>query len=357
MADIKDVAKRAGVSISTVSRVINNSKNVSSELSVKVERAIEDLGYSTNQIARGLKISRTNNIAVIITSVARTFFTPVLEGIHKEADKKGYFIVIAETHDSFEKEENLVNLFASQWVDGIILASSAYGDDLNRKKYVKSLSELKKKDIRIPVVTLEFAFENSGVDAVVIDHEKAAYEAVSYLIEKAERRDIIHVSLPVEHRMGQQRIRGYRRALEDHGLEIREDYIIEGDYTTYSGYKAMKRAIEGGRKFDAIFCANDQMAVGALKACEEHGIRVPDQAAVIGNDDVFAASIVTPALSSIYVPKFELGAIALKRLEELMDASNAGRTVKSKVITLGTKIVERESTCKGAKNSLKYLEW
>lgn len=357
MADIKDVAKRAGVSISTVSRVINNSKNVSSELSVKVERAIEDLGYSTNNIARSLKISRTNNIAVIITSVARTFFTPVLEGIHKEADKKGYFVVIAETHDSFEKEEQLVNLFASQWVDGIILASSAYGDDIKRKKYVKRLRELKKKDMRIPVVTLEFAFENSGVDAVVIDHEKAAYEAVSYLIQKAERKQILHVSLPVEHRLGQQRVRGYCRALREHGYEIREDYMIEGDYTTYSGYQAVKGTIESGKQFDAIFCANDQMAVGALKACEEYGIRIPDQVAVIGNDDVFAASIVSPALSSIYVPKFELGAIALKRLEELIESSVMGRTAKSKVITLDTKIIERESTRKGAENSLKYLEW
>ena len=357
MADIKEVAKRAGVSISTVSRVINNSKNVSSELSVKVERAIEDLGYSTNHIARSLKCSRTNNIAVIITSVARTFFTPVLEGIHKEADKRGYFVVIAETHDSFEKEEQLVKLFASQWFDGIILASSAYGDDARKRKYIKSLRTLDKKDIRIPVVTLEFAFENSDVDAVVINHEKAAYEAVSYLIKKVQKKQIIHVSLPPEHRMGQQRISGYRRALEDHGLTVREGDIIEGDYTTYSGYKAVRGAIEAGRRFDGIFCANDQMAVGALKACEEFGISVPEQAAVMGNDDVFAASIVTPSLSSIYVPKFELGATAMKRLEELMDASVAGRMVKSKIITLDTKIVERESTCKGAKNSLKYLEW
>ena len=145
MANIKDVARQAGVSISTVSRVINDSKSVSPSLRVMVEKAIDDLNYSTNSIARGLKSSQTNNIAVILTSVSRTFFSGVLEGINKEADQEKYSIFISETHDSIEREIKLVRSCASQWVDGIILASSAYGNDMKTRKYIESLSKLEKK--------------------------------------------------------------------------------------------------------------------------------------------------------------------------------------------------------------------
>lgn len=171
---IKEVASRAGVSISTVSRVINGSKNVSPLLKVKVEKAIAETNYSANSIARGLKISKTNNIAVIITAISRTFFTDILEGISKEAEANGYSVVVAETHDSIEKEIYLVDYFVSQWVDGIILASSAYGDGLKVRKYLDSLDKLNKKGTRIPVITLEYPINNKNVDAVTIDNEKAA---------------------------------------------------------------------------------------------------------------------------------------------------------------------------------------
>lgn len=355
MANIKDVAKQAGVSISTVSRVINDSKNVSPELCVKVERAIEDLGYSTNSIARGLKISETKRIAVIITSLTRTFFTKVLEGISKEAEAKGYSVLIAETHDNLDKEIELVQGFASQWVDGIILASSAYGKDKKTLDYIESLSKLKKKDTFIPVITLEYPCGNPYVDAVVINHEQAAYEAVNHLIRDVNRMNIVHISLPFEHYMGKQRINGYKRALEENNLPIKNENIIKGDYTTYSGYKAVKKLLEDKVTIDGIFCANDQMAVGALKACEEYGIRVPEDIAIIGNDDVFVATIVTPALSSIHVPKLELGATAMKRLEARMRAPQ--KNMKARTITLETTLIKRESTVVGAKNSLKYIEW
>ncbi|MEG0913685.1 MAG: LacI family DNA-binding transcriptional regulator [Oscillospiraceae bacterium] len=355
MADIKDVARQAGVSISTVSRVINDSKAVSPELKSKVNQAIARIGYSANSVARGLKIFKTNNIAIIITSVSRTFFASVLEGANNAADQLGYSMIIAETHDSLEREMQLVDAFASQWVDGIVLASSAYGNDPKTVQYIEKLQSLEKKGMRIPVITLEYALDSQYIDAVVIDHEKAAYKAVCYLINSINRKNIIHISLPKNHLMGRMRIAGYKRAFEESGLVYDENNIIAGDYTTYSGYKIVKQLLADNRKFDAIFCANDQMAVGAIKACEEFKILIPEQVAIVGNDDIFAASIVSPSLTSISVPKFELGATAVRRMHEIIGGD--GTRKPRQIISLDTSFEERESTVRNAKRSLKYLEW
>lgn len=353
MVNIKDVAREAGVSISTVSRVMNDTKAVSDELRKKVEDAIDVLGYRTNCVAQSLKNSKTHKIAVILTSVSRTFFTSVLDGINEAAARYGYTVLIAETHDDLETEMDLVYSFQSQWVDGIILASSAYGNSPKTLSYIEHLGQLEKKGHRIPVVTLEFSLGNPNIDAVVVDYEAASYEAVSYLLRLGYRK-IAHVSLPDNHLIGQMRFEGYKRAHEEFGIEFDDDHIISGNYTTYSGYQIVKGLITGRHTFDSIYCANDQMAVGALKACDELNVRVPEEMAIVGNDDIFAASIVTPSLTSIHVPKREMGEVAMQRIHDLLENSNLDR---GKVITLPTSFVERESTVRGAKGNLRYLEW
>lgn len=351
--NIKDVAKKAGVSISTVSRVINSSKKVSTELKVKVEQAIEDLGYSTNTIARGLKVSRTREVAVVITEIRRIFFTKILEGINQEADKNGYQIFVLETHDSLEKEMELVSRIAARWMDGIIIASSAYGTSRKTRNYIEQLGSLQKRGERIPVVSLEYDLGHPNINAVVVDHEKAAYDAVCHLIHDAGRKKIIHVTLPAGHYMGEQRVKGYRRAIIENGLEFPDEAVIEGDYTTYSGYKAVMESLEKGNKFDAVFCANDQMAVGAIKACEEYGLRVPQDVAVMGNDDIFVSSLLKPSLSTIHVPRGRMGIHAMKRLVELIENKDAP---KNRIITLDTEIIPRESTGSDAYNKMDWAE-
>lgn len=353
MADIKEVARRAGVSISTVSRVMNGTKGVSDELAVKVERAILELGYSPNSMARGLKSVASKDVAVIVTSLSRSFFIPVLEGISSEAAKQGYVVQIMETHDSLEREMQLVDFSVSQWVDGIILASSAYGDDQRTQAYIDRLSQLEKRGQRIPVIGLEYVHRNPQVDSVVVDHRKAAFDAVRHLVRNVGKRSILHISLPRGHFMGAMRVDGYRDALADSGLPFSSELVVEGAYTTYSGYMVTKALLDQGLSFDAVFCANDQMAVGALKALEERGVEVPEQVAVMGYDDIFTASVVKPSLSSVMVPKFEMGAVAMRQLIKNLRTKPARREVK----TLKTEIVERESTRRGAHQSLKDLNW
>lgn len=355
MATIKDVAKRAGVSISTVSRVMNDSKSVNPVLRVRVHQAAEELDYKANSLAQGLKCSSTKRIAVIITEISRVFFTSVLEGIHQEASRAGYTVMIAETHDNLQNEVQAVKYFADQWVDGIILASSAYESDRETKEYVKKLHLLCKNERPIPVVTLEFALDNPAVDAVVIDHEKAAYDAVSSLIHNAKRRRIVHLSLPRTHYLGKERINGYLRAMKDAGLLVTKNSIITGNYSSYSGFVATKKYLESGMEFDGAFCANDQMAVGMMKACMDMGLRIPEDVAIIGNDDIFAASIVSPSLSSISVPKVEMGRTAAQLLMDRIENSVSNR--RRKVITLDYRIVERGTTHKENGNYFKHLKW
>ena len=354
IATIKDVARKAGVSISTVSRVLNNTQSVSPELAEKVNSAVERLGYCANAAARGLRVTQTNRVAIILTSLSRVFFTSVLEGIHREASQLGYSLLITETHDNIQEEIQAVDFFASQWVDGIILASSAYGTDKATRDHIARLSTLSKKDTRIPVVTLEFPLNNPQVGAVVIDHEQAAYEAVRYLIRDLGRRHVVHISHPAWHFIGQKRILGYRRAMESAGFSLEECTVLEGNYSTYSGHSLTHQMLKRRIPCDAIFCANDQIAVGALKACEEAGVSVPEQIAIVGIDDIFAASIVSPSLTSIHVPKHKMGASAMQLLHTAIEQNGIGRR---KIIKLDFELIERETTRKGAENSLRFLEW
>lgn len=354
MATIKDVAKYAGVSISTVSRVMNGTKSVSPLLRVKVEKAIEELDFSANTLARGLKASSTKQIAVIVTSLSRIFFTSVLKGIHQVAGRRGYSVIIAETYDSIEEEMRLVDLFASQWVDGILLASSVFQPDQRTHRYVSNLSRLSKKDHPIPVVTLEYPLENKQLSAVVIDHERSAYEAVNYLIREIHCKNIVHVSHPAHHYIGAKRIAGYKRAMKEAGLPVSQDSILEGQYSSYSGYKVIQELLKTGRPCDGIFFANDEMAVGGLQALQEAGVQVPDQIAVIGVDDVLPASIVSPSLTSIHIPKVEMGATAMTLLCDLIEKDS---TQRRKVLMLEHRLIERGSTKKGVTTSLKELNW
>lgn len=354
MSTIKDVAKQAGVSISTVSRVMNGTKAVSPVLRVKVEKAIEDLEFSANSLARGLKVSRTKQIAVIVPSLSRIFFTSILRGIHQVAGRKGYSVIIAETYDSIEEEIRLVDLFAAQWVDGILLASSVFQSDETTREYVSRLSRLSKKGCPIPVVTLEFPLANKQLSAVVIDHEKAAYEAVTYLIKEIHCKNIVHISHPFHHYIGAKRIAGYQRAMKEAGLEVAPDSIQAGNYSSYSGYKLTKGLLKREKLCDGIFFANDEMAVGGLQALQEAGIRVPDQIALIGVDDVLPSAIVSPSLTSIHIPKVEMGAAAMTLLCDMIEKETRRRR---KVIKLDYELIERGSTKKGIISSFKDLNW
>jgi LacI family transcriptional regulator len=315
MASIKDVATKANVSISTVSNVINNTKYVSYELKVKVFQAIEELSYVVDPIARSLKSKRTMIIGVVVTNIHRIFYTEVLKGIQDVAEKHGYNLLFCNSDDKYENEKRFIRMMENNQVDGVILDSVA---DMKQDDYFKSLSRLSNKKKHIPVVSLERRIDKFRIDCVGVDNRQGGELATKHLIDNGCRK-ILHIAGPLYSDMAHNRLTGYKEELLQNGLPFDERLVITGDFSPLSGHDAMKKTILGGNQVDGVFAANDQMAIGAIKAMKEHGYRVPEDIKVVGFDNAFVASLVEPSLTTISVPKYRMGAttaeMIIKKIE------------------------------------------
>jgi len=338
MVGIKEVAKKAGVSISTVSNVMNEKKPVSPELKARVNEAIEALQYEVNPVGRGLKSNKTNQVGVIVPSFNQVYFPTVLQGIHEAGIKYGYTILVFETNGDVELEKEHVRFLQHSWTDGIILASYANAENISDRKYIRSLLDSGNRKKKIPVVSLENVLD-PGIDAVVIDNRKAAQTAVNHLISLGHTK-IAHIAAPLRFQIGTLRLQGYKETMKQVGLEVDEDLISEGDYSPISGYQSMKQIMEKGKPFTAVFAGNDQMGIGALRALLDAGYKVPEDVAVVGIDNNFPSTLVTPSLSSVNLPKFDLGFQAMHLLNERMNDPDQPR----RVITLESELVVRKST-------------
>ena len=338
MVGIKEVAKKAGVSISTVSNVMNDKKPVSPELKARVNEAIEALQYEVNPVGRGLKSNKTNQIGVIVPSFNQVYFPAVLQGIHEAGLKYGYTILVFETNGNVEIEKQHVRFLQHSWSDGIILASYANGENISDRKYIRSLVDSSSRKKRIPVVSLENVLD-PGIDAVVIDNKRAALVAVNHLLSLGHR-SIAHIAAPLRFQIGNLRLEGYREALRQADLMIDDAFIEEGDYSPASGYEAMKKLLKNEKRFTAVFAGNDQMGIGAIRAILDEGLHVPEDVAVIGIDNNFPSTLITPSLSSVNLPKFDLGYQAMYLLNERMKDPDKQRCV----ITLDSELVVRKST-------------
>lgn len=351
MASIKDVAAKAGVSISTVSNVISGKRYVSEELVGKVQKAIKELNYEADLVARSMKNNRTMTIGVIITSLNRIFIPQVLNGIKEYAESKGFHLVIYATNDDFESELKYLQLLKNNRVDGIIMDTVA---DITNTEYYHQLSNLHKKDKRIPVVCIERNLSEYGVYSVYVNNVKGAFLATQHLIEMG-CRNIAHVCGPKNIEMVHYRTKGYVQALEKNEIKVQERYTAEGDFSPLSGYCAVKKLLDQGIKFDGLFADNDQMAIGAIKALRERGIKIPEEVKIVGFDNTFVSSIVKPSLSTIDVPKYQMGWKAIEKLCEMIEEEEKQKIWKNQALELTTKLVVRESTG-GAKTEQWELE-
>lgn len=315
MATIKDVAKRAGVSISTVSNVMNGSKYVSDELKKRVADAISELNYRVDVTARNMKTRNTKVIGVIVNAINIIFMPQVMNGIQNFASKHGYQILFYSSDFDFEKEKRCVSLLLDSKVDGIIVNSVA---SYQEKSYFRYLSSLTVGNKHVFVVSLERNLMNYGIFSVHVNNFLGGSLATEYLIEKG-CKSIAVISGPISMDVVYDRLSGYKETLKRAGLPYDSGLIEDGDYTTLSGYLAMKRMIMNGVRFDGVFSCNDQMAIGALKALKESSIQVPDDVKLIGFDNTFVSSIVSPSLTTINVPKFRMGTVAAQKLVELIE--------------------------------------
>jgi Transcriptional regulators len=349
MAGIKDVAEKAGVSISTVSNVINGSKYVSEELRQRINKAIYELSYEVDPVARSLKNKKTMTIGVVITNINRIFFPQVVSGMQDCAAKKGYNITLYSTNDRFDTEKRFVQMLQSSWVDGIILDSVADTEDKEYFQYLSCLGNNKKV---IPVVMLERRMDSHNIDSVVVNNYQGGCMAVKHLAE-CGCKNIIHITGPLSSCIACDRRNGYMAELERNNLKVDNSRIIEGDYSPLSGYHAMRQILSSGVEVDGVFAANDQMAIGAIKAIKENGFRIPDDIKVIGFDNTFVASIVEPSLTTINVPKYKLGDSAVEIIIRKIEKLSQGVSCNE----LPMNLIVRQSTNLRGDNSWDLYGW
>jgi Transcriptional regulators len=333
LSTIKDVASDAGVSIATVSYVLNNTKNVSDETRAAVENSIKKLGYNTNSVARNLRSRVSMNIGVVLQNVNDIFFSEVLLGIEESLKSNGFGIVFANTGHNLDEEQAAIQRLRSLWVDGIILDSCVTLD--SEDKYIQFL---KKTDVkRIPIVMLENSM-NNRMSAVLVDNLRAGMDATSHLISLGCRH-ILHISYTRSICMTEQRRAGYESAMREAGLGdmIRIEF---SDMTESGGYFIMKKLLRYGLEFDGVFAANDRMAAGVIQAYKESGIKVPDEVKVVGFDNIALFEMFDPPLTTIDIPKYQLGYKVAEMLIRKIKNDNTQITTEQ----LNTRLVVRRST-------------
>lgn len=334
MANIKDVARKSRVSIATVSNVLNNVPTVSKAIRKSVEKAIKELNYKPNLVAKSLAKGRTQTIACIIPDICNPFFPELVRGATDKASQLGYNLFLGNIDNDSEKEIEYIRNFVSQGVDGIIIATSDCSD-----KNAERLNEI--KDLGIPVVMVDRELEGLDRDLVVVDNIKCAYSAVLHLIEMGYRKIGIILG-PMNTWTATQRFEGAKKALEE--KNISQKFVYSGAFAFETGFRAMQNFLQkNGKQIDAIFCANDMIAIGALKGIEQSGYRVPEDIGVIGFDDLYISSLIKPALTTIHQPTNELGTIAVNMLIERIQGQTSG--IARKIILPG-ELVIRESTRK-----------
>lgn len=330
MATMKDVAQRAGVSVATVSHVINNTRFVSDPLRQRVERAMEELDYQPDAVARSLRRRETHTIGLIVPDNSNPFFAEVARGIEDRGFELGYSVILCNSDSKVQKELEYLNVLTSKRVDGIVFIAATA-----RSQHVESLV-----NSGIPVVIVDRKMPSVRADAVLVDNFHGGYEATRHLLDLGHRR-IGCIAGPSDLTPSADRVAGYRMALEEFGVDPDDDLVVRGDYYASSGERAVWRFLELDRPPTAIFACNDLMAIAAMKTLVDNGLRVPQDVAVVGFDDIALASYVNPPLTTVAQPKYEMGTITVDVL--LQRVKGEGPEERQEIL-LECQLVVREST-------------
>jgi LacI family transcriptional regulator len=329
---MRDVARLAGVSVSTVSAVVNNKGTISPELTKRVQQAIETLGFYPNKGARGLRTGRTFIMGMIVPDATNPFFVEVMRGVEDEAIRKGYEVMVCNSNDNSDLELRHLNALQAQRVDGILLAPC----DSYAAREVAAR-------IHAPVVFVDCIPIKAKVRSVVTDNLEATYEASRYLISLNHQR-IAVISGRLVHSTSIDRAEGYRKAMQEANLPILEMYLQHGDSHIESGYQIGLDLLKSSDPPTAIFSLNNRMTLGILRALRELEISCPERVSVMSFDDPDWAAVFNPSITSIEQPTYEIGKRAVGLLLQSIRAAEEEAEVEAVQILLKSSLHVRGST-------------
>jgi LacI family transcriptional regulator len=337
MATIKDVADDCGFSIATVSAVINGAAWVPDATRKRVLKSVEAVRYVPNTLARGLKTRRSRAVGVIVSDLTNPFFTEIVRALEHTLRERDHNVFLCDSDHEFSiGGRNFMGL-AERQVDGMVLIGASVPDSI-----VEQFTEAHED---VPIIAIERDYPAGTVTRLLVDSEHGGFLATTHLLRQGYRR-IAFIAGPESGPGGTsygriQRRRGYERALAEAGLSIRESYIVRGNFRFEGGQEAMIRLLDLPDPPDAVFASNDLMALGAIRVARDRGISVPGQLGVVGYDDIPAASVITPSLTTLAMPKTELGRAAGELVLDQM--RRAGRHAHSRQM-FGAQLIVRESS-------------
>jgi LacI family transcriptional regulator len=331
---MRDVARLAGVSQPTVSRVLNQSDtpvSISEETRSKVLAAVEQLNYRPNMLARGLRTHKTQMIAVLIADISNSFYHGIVRAVQDVAGGHNYDVMIANSDHLYELEKHFCDAVTRRPVDGVIMVPQHLtADDLD--DLITTTNS--------PVVVLGQHIRHPLVDVIYAQDEKAVYDATTWLIHELGHRQLGLIRVPDNLPPGPRRLRGFMQAVTDCGLQAQPEHVVMGDFTLESGRKAANQLLQGRQLPSAVVAMNDLMAIGLMLTLQNAGIRVPEDVAIVGYDDIPEARIVRPALTTIAHDPADIGRkLAACLFERIGNPDLPGRSLESP-----TRLIKRAST-------------
>jgi LacI family transcriptional regulator len=333
---IKDVAKLAGVSPACVSLALNEKPYVSKKAKQRIYKAVREIGYRPNIVARSLRKKKTGIIGLVLSDIANPFFPEIARGVEERAREYGFNVILCNTDADPFQEKNSIEILLSRQIDGLIITSA---------RSTANLNEYLREDC--PTVLVNRDPFPGRFDFVGIDNISSARTAVNHLIKLGHKR-IAFIEGEPESPASFGRYKGYKEALQEAGFSLQENYVKIGYLKYEGGYRAMISFLKEFLLPTAVFCANDMMALGAIDACVDKGIKVPQDIAVVGFDDIWVASLKSVQLTSMRQPRYQMGVKAVDLMIERVESERS----EIKRVILPTKLVIRQTCGKVLKDEL-----
>lgn len=338
LATIHEVAKRAGVAPITVSRVINKSGYFSEDVRARVQAAIGELGYVPNSLARSLRSKRTNTLALVVTDITNPFFTMIARGVEDEASEAGFTVIFCNTDESEDKEKKYLDMLLQKQVDGILLVPAR-----STSQPVKLTGSQ-----NTPVVVLDRRIPGIAADVVRCDSESGAYQLTRILLELGHRR-IGMLTGPRQVSTAVDRVAGYQKAMRDAGLNDIADLILFGEYNEDDGFRMARQMLSLDPRPTGLVAANNFIAIGAIKAVRELGLRIPEDVALVAFDDLPQALVISPFITVVAQPGYDMGRKAVQLLLDRLSGKVEGGFQE---VIFPTQVVLRKSSGEPVANSL-----